>query len=39
MDGVEAVLLPEQGGGHIGGGGLAHAGGHQLHLGAVGDEL
>ena len=39
VNGVEAVLLPEQGGGHVGGGGLAHAGGHQLHAGTVGDEL
>ena len=39
MDGVKAVLLPESLRGHILGGGLAHAGGHQLHLSAVGDEL
>ena len=39
VDGVEAVLLPEGLRGHILGGGLAHAGGHQLHLGAVGDQL
>ena len=39
VDGVEAVLLPEGLRGHILGGGLAHTGGHQLHLGAVGDQL
>ena len=40
VDGGEAVLLPEGGlRGHILGGGLPHAGGHQLHHGVVGDEL
>ena len=39
VDGVEAVLLPKRLRGHVLRGGLAHAGGHQLDLGAVGDEL
>ena len=39
VDGFKAVLRPESLRGHILGGGLAHAGGHQLHLGAIGDEL
>ena len=39
VDRFKAVLLPESLRGHILGGGLAHAGGHQLHLGVGGDEL
>ena len=39
MDGVEAVGLPEGRLRHVLGGGLAHAGGHQLHLRLVRDEL
>lgn len=39
VDGGEAVLLPEGLLRHILGGGLAHTGGHQLHLGVGGDEL
>ena len=39
MDGVKAVGLAEGLGGHVLGGGLPHAGRHQLHLGVVGDEL
>ena len=39
MDGVEAVLSPEFVGGDVPGGGLAHAGGHQLHGGVVINEL
>ena len=39
MDGVKAVLLPEAVGGHLPGGGLPHAGGHQLHPGGLGDQL
>ena len=39
MDGREAVGLLKCLRRHVLGGGLAHAGGHQLHLGVVGDEL
>ncbi len=39
MDGVEAVGFPEALRRHILSGGLAHAGGNQLHLGLVRDEL
>ena len=39
VDGGEAVLLLEGGLRHILGGGLPHAGGHQLHHGVVGNEL
>ena len=39
VDGRKAVGLPERLRRHILRGGLAHAGGHQLHLGVVGDEL
>ena len=39
VDGVKAVFLPEGVGRHILGGGAAHAGGHQLHRGVVGDQL
>ena len=39
VDGGKAVLLPKGLRGHVPGGGLAHAGGHQLDLGVVGDEL
>ena len=39
MDGVKAVFLPESVGRHVLGGGAAHAGGHQLHRGVVGDQL
>ena len=39
VDGGEAILLPEGLLRHVLGGGLAHAGGHQLHLGMGGDEL
>ena len=39
VDGVKAVLLPEHLGGHVPGGGAAHAGGHQLDGGGVGDQL
>ena len=39
VNGIKPILLPEGLWRHILGGGLAHAGGHQLHLGAVGDEL
>ena len=39
MDGVKSVLLPECLLRHILGGGLPHAGGDQLHLGLVRDEL
>ena len=39
MDGIEAVLLPEGVRGHILGCGAAHAGGHQLDGGGVGDQL
>jgi hypothetical protein len=39
VDGIKAILLPKGLGGHIFGGGAAHAGGHQLHRGVVGDQL
>ena len=39
MDGLEAIGLLKGGGRHLFGGGLSHAGGHQLHPGAAGDEL
>ena len=39
VDGGEAVLLPEGLLRYILGGGLAHTGGHQLHLGVGGNEL
>ena len=39
MNGGKAVGLPEGLRGHVLGGGLAHACGHQLHLGVVSDEL
>ena len=39
VDGVEAILLPERLRGHVFRGGLSHAGGDQLYLGAVCDEL
>ena len=39
MDGVKAVLGPEGVGRHVLGGGAAHAGGHQLDGGVVGDQL
>ena len=39
MDGVKAVLFPERVGSHVLGGGAAHAGGHQLDGGVVGDQL
>ena len=39
VDGVEAVGLPEGILRHVLGGGLAHAGGHQLYLRLVRDEL
>ena len=39
VDGIEAVLLPEGVRGHIFGGGAAHAGGHQLDGGGIGDQL
>ena len=39
MDGREAVGLLKCLRRHVLGGGLAHAGGHQLHLGVVGDKL
>ena len=39
VDGLKAVLLPEGLRGHVLFGGLAHAGGHQLHPGGLRDEL
>ena len=39
VNGIKAVGLPERLRRHILCGGLAHAGGHQLHLGVVGDKL
>ena len=39
MDGVKAVLGPELLRGDVPGGGLAHAGGHQLHGGVAVDQL
>ena len=39
MNGIEAVLLPEGLRGHVLCGGLAHAGGYQLHPGPVRDQL
>ena len=39
MDRRKAVLLPEGFWGHVFGGGLPHAGRHQLHLGVFRDEL
>ena len=39
VDGVEAVFGPELVRGHVPGGGLAHAGGHQLDGGVFVDEL
>ena len=39
VDGVKAVLRPKGLGRHIPGGGLPHAGGHQLDPGRLGDQL
>ena len=39
MDGIEAIGLPKGLRGHVLGGGAAHAGGHQLYGGVVGDQL
>ena len=39
MDGIKAVFFPEGVGRHVLGGGAAHAGGHQLDRGVVGDQL
>ena len=39
MDGIKAVCLPKDRRRHVGGECLAHAGGHQLDAGLVGDQL
>ena len=39
MNGFKPILLPERRRGHIPGGGLPHAGGHQLHRHMVINEL
>ena len=39
MDGIKPVALPESLRGHVLGGGLSHAGGDQLHLGMIGNQL
>ncbi len=39
VDGIEAIGLPKGLRGHVLGGGAAHAGGHQLYGGVVGDQL